>query len=243
MQPWRFIPLLEASGDVQMSIDRWLLHQHRQAGHPPTLRFYLWSPVAISLGYHQRHYPPAWADLTWQGEKIALVRRPTGGRGVLHQGDLTYSIVTSGLEGNLYQAYQTLCTFLIEGWQRLGITLYYGRAGKQYQHHPNCFGLATAADLVAEGGNKLIGSAQMRQGDAILQHGSMLLDVNADLFAQVFGVLPPPPVHFAFDVASPAGRQRIVQALSAAAQDCFKMELLEQPLSPQEWEQIKDFSH
>jgi len=238
VQSWRLIPLLEASGDVQMSLDRWLLEQHRQGNHPPTLRFYTWSPVAISLGYHQRHYPQAWQDLTWQGQKIDLVRRPTGGRGVLHQGDLTYSIITSGLEGNVYTVYQTLCAFLIAGWQRLGIQLYYGQAGRQYVHQANCFGLATNADLVDSCGTKLIGSAQMRQGHAILQHGSMLLNVNADLFKQVFTVLPPPRLNFSFDVTPEAGRRKIIQALTDAAQDCFKIDFFEQPLSKEEWKKM-----
>ena len=54
---WRLIPLLSASGSVQMAIDQWLLEQHLAGKHPPTLRFYTWQPTAISLGYHQRRWP------------------------------------------------------------------------------------------------------------------------------------------------------------------------------------------
>lgn len=53
---WRLIPILAASGSVQMAIDRWLLVQHESGKCLPTLRFYTWSPPAISLGYHQRQY-------------------------------------------------------------------------------------------------------------------------------------------------------------------------------------------
>jgi lipoate-protein ligase A len=84
---WRLIPLLEATGTVQMAIDSWLLEQHQCGKHPPTLRFYTWSPAAISLGYHQRQYPQSWQNLTGGGKKLDLVLRPSGGRAVLHQGD------------------------------------------------------------------------------------------------------------------------------------------------------------
>ena len=86
MNVWRLIPLIEASGSIQMAIDEWLLEQHRLGTHPPTLRFYTWHPSAISLGYHQRQYPEFWENLTWQGTKLDLVRRPTGERGVFIKG-------------------------------------------------------------------------------------------------------------------------------------------------------------
>ncbi|MFM6223876.1 MAG: lipoyl protein ligase domain-containing protein, partial [Dolichospermum sp.] len=163
---WRMIPILAASGSVQMAIDRWLLVQHESGKSPPILRFYTWSPPAISLGYHQRQYPEFWQNLIWKGQKLDLVRRPTGGRAVLHQGDLTYSVVTSGLRGNTLEIYTKICEFLIQGWRSLGIELYYGQAGRGYIHNPNCFGTATGADLVLADGSKLIGSAQLRRGDA-----------------------------------------------------------------------------
>jgi lipoate---protein ligase len=230
-QVWRLIPLLEASGSVQMAIDRWLLQQHQSGNHPPTLRFYTWSPPAISLGYHQRQYPEAWQNLTWKGQKIDLVRRPTGGRAVLHQGDLTYAVVTSGLAGNPLQAYQTICEFLIAGWRSLGVELNYGTAGRGYIHNPNCFGTATGADLILSDGIKLIGSAQLRRGGAILQHGSMRLQPDAELFAQVFGAE-------SLTVQLSLGVDKIMAALITAAQDCFDMQIGVQPLSPSEWDGI-----
>jgi lipoate---protein ligase len=230
-QVWRLIPLLEASGSVQMAIDRWLLQQHQSGNHPPTLRFYTWSPPAISLGYHQRQYPEAWQNLTWKGQKIDLVRRPTGGRAVLHQGDLTYAVVTSGLVGNPLQAYQTICEFLIAGWRALGVELEYGTAGRGYIHNPNCFGTATGADLILSDGIKLIGSAQLRRGGAILQHGSMRLQPDAELFAQVFGAE-------SLTVQLSLGVDKIMAALITAAQDCFDMQIGVQPLSPSEWDGI-----
>lgn len=223
-----------------MAIDRWLLHQHWQGNHPPTLRFYTWEPAAISLGYHQRQWPDHWQTLTWQGQPLELVRRPTGGRAVLHQGDLTYAIVTSGLTGNRLQVYQQLCQFLIQGWRSLGVDLDYGTAGRGYIHNPNCFGTATGADLVTRQGAKLIGSAQFRKGDAVLQHGSIQLQPQVDLFQRVFGaelVVPTLPL----DLPQSELIATVVQALRKAAQDYFGMELVSQPLSESEWQAIRDW--
>ncbi|WP_263971779.1 lipoyl protein ligase domain-containing protein [Leptolyngbya ohadii] len=98
-----------------------MLEQHHQHGHPATLRFYTWHPAAISLGYHQRQFPPQWCELTWNDRPLDLVRRPSGGRAVLHQGELTYAVITSGLSGTRRSAYQQICEFLIRGWRSIAI--------------------------------------------------------------------------------------------------------------------------
>ena len=232
---WRLIPLLDAPGRTQMAIDRWLLDQHRQGLHPPTLRFYTWSPPAISLGYHQQRYPETWQQLTWNQQPIDLVRRPSGGRAVLHQGELTYAVIASGLPSNRMEAYQALCEFLIAGWRSLGVELHYGEAGRGYIHNPNCFGTATGADLVLPTGAKLIGSAQLRQGDSVLQHGSMRLNPDADLFQQVFGIPLEPIAPLPIDITTPA----IVKAISAALRDRLEVPLVSQPLTPEEWQAIE----
>ncbi len=214
-----------------MAIDTWLLEQHRTNCHPPTLRFYTWSPIAISLGYHQKQFPEFWRTLTWDGNAIELVRRPSGGRAVLHQGDLTYAVITSGLGSNRMQAYQTICDFLIQGWKQLGIELQYGEAGRGYIHNPNCFGTATGADLVTNDGVKLIGSAQLRRDDVILQHGSMRLKPDAKLFAQVFGQeIDGIKLELSIDA--------ITNALIQSAREHFKINLAIQDLTQSEWSEI-----
>lgn len=235
MEKWRLIPLLSASGAEQMAIDRWLIQQHRQGKQPSTLRFYTWSPPAISLGYHQRRYPNHWHHLRWQQKPIELVRRPTGGRAVLHQGDLTYCVVTSGIKGNITVVYETICQFLIEGWRSLGINLDYGQKGRNYSHQANCFATTTNADLIDDQGNKRIGSAQLRQGKAILQHGSMLLCPDPNLFKQVFGVSPSSPV----SDSSSHFQDNLIQSLIEAASQSFCAQLIPKPLSAPEWQEIK----
>ncbi|HBB31449.1 MAG TPA: biotin--protein ligase [Cyanobacteria bacterium UBA8803] len=220
-----------------MAIDQWLLVQHQAQAHPPALRFYTWAAPTISLGYHQRRWPAFWQQLTWQDTPLSLVRRPTGGRAVLHQGDLTYTIVTSGLTGKRLDTYQEICKFLIQGWRSLGVDLHYGKAGRDYIHNPNCFGTATGADLVLADGCKLIGSAQLRRGKAILQHGSMRLEPNVELFNLVFGEADP-PVQLPILQRGDALINLVVEALSKAAAECFGVELVTQPLSEAEWQAI-----
>jgi lipoate-protein ligase A len=236
MPIWRYIPPIAVAGHLQMAIDQWLLEQHQQ-GHPPTLRFYTWEPAAISLGYHQRQWSDHWKYLLWNDRPLDLVRRPTGGRAVLHQGDLTYAIVTSGLTGNRNQNYQYLCEFLLRGWRSLGVDLHYGNAGRGYIHNPNCFGTATGADLILADGFKLIGSAQLYQDKALLQHGSIRLQPDASLFQQVFGVEFVPSSLLQSNPIPPL--DQIVEALKQSAATWFGVELQEQPLSTSEWDAIR----
>ena len=214
-----------------MAIDRWLVQQHIRGAHPPTLRFYTWEPVALSLGYHQKQYSEQWNRLRWNNQAIDLIRRPTGGRAVLHQGDLTYAVVTSGLSQKRRESYEQICQFLIQGWRSLGVELRYGGAGRGYIHNPNCFGTATAADLVTTDGAKFIGSAQLHKDGAILQHGSIRLNQDAKLFEQIFGeasLMPELPKNLTQDYAV------IIDALTQAAQEGFDAEFSINPLTQQE---------
>jgi lipoate-protein ligase A len=233
-QVWRLIPYFAAAGNVQMAVDKWLLEQHQLGKHSPTLRFYTWSPPAISLGYHQKKYPEHWQNIIYEDDKLDLVRRPSGGRGVLHQGDLTYAVITSGIGGSRLEAYEKICEFLISGWRSLGVELSYGQAGRGYIHNPNCFGTATGADLVLSNGGKLIGSAQLRKGKAILQHGSIILDPDLDLFEQVFGKGAFTPVQLPENLEI----EIIIDALVVAACECFDIEVEVKPITDMEWEAI-----
>lgn len=238
MTAWRLLPRLDAPGAVQMAIDAWLLQQHQQ-GHPPTLRFYTWSPPAISLGRSQRRrVPPRWRSLTWQGQPLDVVQRPSGGRGVLHQGDLTYAIITSQPGLNHIVGYHTLCEFLIKGWAKLGINLHFGQPDRAYMKSQNCFGLATTADLLDEVGNKFIGSARYANQQWVLQHGSMLLNPEPTLFEQVFGQAPPQTPLALQEYGGNDLLTEVITTLTDAATTCFDAEFQLQPLTPAEWDEI-----
>ncbi len=234
---WRLIPLLSDTGKRQMAIDRWLLDQHENHGHPPTLRFYTWSRASISLGISQKRkkFPQRWQNLHYQGKPIDLIQRPTGGRGVLHQGDLTYSVIMSSDLKKVEDVYCYLCQFLIRGWKKLGVDIKFGKPNRDYMKSPNCFALATNADLVDSAGNKLIGSAQFKKGKYILQHGSMILNPDPDLYQQVFRCSPPQP-----NIDRNLSLETIVGALTETASEVFNCQFINQPLSAKELEQIDD---
>ncbi|MFN4066229.1 MAG: lipoate--protein ligase family protein [Thermosynechococcus sp.] len=228
---WRYLPPLAAPGRVQMAVDRWLW----QVSDRPCLRFYTWSPLAISLGYSQRQIPEHWQHLHWQGQPVELVRRPTGGRAVLHQGDLTYSLVVWGLGQRRRQVYADLCQFLRVGFARLGWPLQLGQERYAANAPLNCFARATAADLVLPSGEKVIGSAQAWRGDRVLQHGSLVLTPDPDLWQQVFGSIPHrqslPPLE-------------VVQtALLEAFEAQWQVKLTPEPLSDREWQEINRMSN
>ncbi len=185
---WRFLPYSVASGAEQMDRDRQLLQDHAAGLIPSTLRFYNWSTPTISLGYHQRRYPERWNTLTWREQRVPLVQRPTGGRAVLHQGGLTYAVVTSTVGTNRAVAYRALCQWLIQGFKNLGIPLNFGtvKVRRSNKNNPNCFGLATGADLCLPDGTKVIGSAQVWRGSTVLQQGTILLNPDPTLFETVF---------------------------------------------------------
>ncbi|MBD0268830.1 MAG: lipoate--protein ligase family protein [Cyanobacteria bacterium Co-bin8] len=217
---------MAAPGAVQMAVDRWLLHQHQQGQSPPVLRFYTWSPAAISLGYHQRRWPQSWRNLVWQGQPVDLVRRPSGGRAVLHAGDLTYALVASGFKGERLQVYRQVCQFLVEGLEALGVRLVLGAAGRGYIHNPSCFGTATGADLVgaADPAQKIIGSAQFWSAGCLLQHGSIRLSADNELYREVFGepgnsVCPLPQA--LAELPEEMRIQRLIAELKSAAERCF----------------------
>jgi lipoate---protein ligase len=243
---WRLIPPIETTGAIQMAIDRWLFEQHILGQIPPTLRFYTWSHPTISLGYHQRNYPEHWQSLVWHDSpkerlhqrSVDIVKRPTGGRGVLHQGDLTYALIGSGFVGKRVEVYQQICQFLIDGWRSIGVELGYGNASSGYIHSPNCFGTATSADLVCQDGYKLIGSAQLIRSGAVLQHGSIRLNPDLELFEKVFGetITAPPSANLQLT------NDRIIEALTSAAQTHFQVEFKAESLSDTEWSQIKENS-
>lgn len=232
---WRYLPPLEADGPTQMAIDEWLLNQHLAGKMPSVLRFYTWQPAAISLGYHQRKYPETWHDLTFQNQPIDIVRRPSGGRAVLHQGELTYAIITSSLQGDRCQAYKSLCQFLINGFRELGIELNYGDRQRNYTRHDSCFRTQTNADLVTNEGYKLIGSAQLRRQKAILQHGSIRLNPDLDLYQQLFGESLTPP-----ESIKNLQQSQLITTLKFSFQGHWSTDLQPQELTPTEWQNIND---
>lgn len=144
------------------------------AGAPPVLRLYCWSPPALSLG---RFQPDTDVDRACcEALGVELVRRPTGGKALLHGADLTYAVAMRrppGAAGHVDTLYRTLAGGVIAGLASLGVEATVGDA--RGPAGPVCFAAAQGADLRV-GDRKLCGSAQVQRGAVVLQHGSVLLD-------------------------------------------------------------------
>jgi lipoate-protein ligase A len=212
-----------------MAIDRWMLQQ-LLAGGPPVLRLYRWSTPALSLGRHQQRWPAPWRD-----EPLELVRRPSGGRAVLHAGELTYALVFTPQTRDREAVYRHCCQWLQQALAQAGEPLHFGQASPAAAaQRSSCFATATAADLVSARGAKRIGSAQLWHGPALLQHGSLLLDPPAALWQRLFQADPPELAPLPWSAA-----QLEQQLRRAAEEHLCGGELLSQTLSPQEWAAVR----
>lgn len=183
----RWIPPLTLPGWQQMAIDVWLL-ERALAGAGPALRLYHWQRPTLSLGQHQRTIPSHW--LTPPPTALAphgldLVRRPSGGRAVLHAGSLTYALVWPAAPAQRVRAYGQACAWLQQAFAGLGLPLQ-GGVQAPSRDRASCFATATAADLVHADGSKRIGSAQLWRRGCLLQHGSVLIAPQPDLWHWLF---------------------------------------------------------
>lgn len=181
---WRFIDTGANDAATNMAIDEAMLTCHSQGTVPPTLRFYRWQPVAISLGYFQRlHKDINIAACRELG--VQIVRRPTGGRAVLHDQELTYSVVVSEshplMPDTLVESYKVITAGLLAGLRRLGIpaqTAFRKTSGRGGAQAPAACFYTTANYELTVAGKKIAGSAQMRRQGVILQHGSLPLSLD-----------------------------------------------------------------
>ena len=230
---WRWIPPLAGDGPFQMALDELLLDQAVASSAPQAcLRLYSWKGPWLSLGYHQRHLPSHWQALAQQG-LVKLVRRPSGGRAVLHGGSLTYALVQPHPCGDRHEAYRHHCRWLQRAFVELGQPLGFG-SGRTTAESGSCFALASAADLVHGNGAKRIGSAQLWRRGVLLQHGSLLIDPPRELWWQLFNEAPPD-----LPALPEAGAELVTRLRRAAEADLCGGPLQERPLDRQEWEELQ----
>ena len=166
-----------------MAIDEAILEAHLNSLVPPTLRLYQFSPSAVSFGYAQIIDDNLQSKIRAAG--FDIVRRPTGGRAVLHFGDLTYAFICSSkgspiAEYNLVSesiatAYKEICQALILFLDSFGVSVTFGHRDNNYRDKHDCFLATTIGDLQYKD-NKIIGSAQLRRRHGVLQHGSIILN-------------------------------------------------------------------
>lgn len=177
---WRLVLTEPSSGAWNMAVDEAILEAVWRKEALPTLRLYAWAPPCLSLGYAQ---PVSDVD---QGRLAAhhwdLVRRPTGGRAILHTDELTYSVIgpveDPRLDGSILESYRKLAEALLAALHLLGLPALSrsqaAQPSEKSQAGPVCFEVPSNYEITVDG-KKLIGSAQARRKEGVLQHGSLPL--------------------------------------------------------------------
>ncbi|MBO8138632.1 MAG: lipoate--protein ligase family protein [Desulfotomaculum sp.] len=218
-ETWRFIETEPLDAFTNMAVDEAVLESVAAGECPPTIRFYRWNPPGITIGYFQKINKEIDIDAC-RKNGVDVVRRLTGGRAVLHQHELTYSVIVPEnnprVAGTVLQSYLAISRGLLAGLKNLGVEgqLVEGTSVKG-QSTAACFDAPSWYELVVSG-RKLVGSAQTRKMGVLLQHGSIIIDADNDL---LFSILK-----FSSEKVRNAARQRFSQKAT-----CLAAEMAEKP--------------
>jgi lipoyltransferase/lipoate-protein ligase len=238
-EQWRLLQTGFKTASANMAVDRAILVANSEGKVPPTVRFYGWAPPAISIGYFQSLTGEIDLDVC---KKLGVdyVRRITGGGAVFHDKELTYSIVISEshpvIPKNIMNSYGRICGAVMKGLQHLGIKSEY----------------APINDIVT-GGRKISGNAQTRKLETVLQHGTVLMDVDVD---KMFSLLKVPNekikdkliadvkqrvTSIKHLIGNEISFKEVAEAMKIGFEEEFRVELIEGKLSKEELALAKKF--
>ncbi|CAM3123265.1 biotin/lipoate A/B protein ligase family protein [Filibacter tadaridae] len=192
---WHFINSGKCTASFNMALDEALLEWHSKGEIGPVLRFYEWQPATLSIGYFQSVEKEIELDEV-KKNGLGFVRRPTGGRGVLHEHELTYSVIVSeaypDMPETVTEAYRVISGGVLKGFQNLGLNAAFSvpdtvekSTDLKKPKSAVCFDAPSWYELVVEG-KKVAGSAQTRQKGVILQHGAILLSLDENKLVSLF---------------------------------------------------------
>lgn len=191
---WRLIVDAPLDGATNMARDEALATVLAHDPARPTLRLYAWKPACLSLGRFQRSREADQAACARAG--VTIVRRPSGGRALLHDHELTYAVIAPERhpqlgDESILASYRQISLALLAGLHQLGVVAELTPVARQRAAASSaaCFDAPASYELTV-GGRKLAGSAQTRQGGVILQHGAIPLTPHADRLAAL--LLHPP---------------------------------------------------
>ncbi|NLW56120.1 MAG: lipoate--protein ligase family protein [Firmicutes bacterium] len=243
----RLLPWMRGSAAWNMAVDEAVLVSYSMGKSPMTLRFYGWTPSALSFGCFQN--PPSVQKRAFYREKgIAWVKRPSGGRAVFHHDELTYSLVTGardGFHGPVLTDYQRIAHGLKKGFSLLGLQVELAEAPQRSVSLPSsaCFASRSWYELTCSG-RKLVGSAQVRRAHSLLQHGSIPFTFDAGVLLNLLEDSSPSPIEIAELQQSIIGleealgfypeRQTIISVLQRGLSDELGVEWQEMPLTAEE---------
>ncbi len=176
---WRVIEHPPAPGAWNMAVDQAILESVTSGESKPTLRLYAWQPACLSLGLAQPFKEVNTQTLSTRGWDV--VRRPTGGRAILHIDELTYAVIAPETEprvtGGVLQSYLRLSEALLEALRLIGLRPEANQkdsGSNADKPNPVCFEVPSNYEITVNG-RKLIGSAQARRRQGVLQHGAVPL--------------------------------------------------------------------
>lgn len=180
---WRILAQGKLSPAENMAVDDAIFQLIQEGKSSPLIRFYDWNPPTLSLGYHQNAEKEVdFSKLSEAG--YGFVRRPTGGRLVLHKNEVTYAVIAPNdehLAGNVLKSYGNISLALAEGLKLLGIEVEFEQkelsSFSQREPVNPCFNSSSKYELAVQG-KKVVGSAQVRKNGVLLQHGSIILNEN-----------------------------------------------------------------
>jgi lipoate-protein ligase A len=175
---WRLLITPPARGAWNMAVDESILEHIGRGESAPTLRLYAWDPPSLSLGHAQPFSDVDMDRLKQRGWEV--VRRATGGRAILHTDEITYSVIAPSneprVEGSVLESYNRLAQALLLAVKNLDIPVEMkeGKVSESATPNPVCFEVPSTYEITVNG-KKLIGSAQARKKEGVLQHGSLPL--------------------------------------------------------------------
>ncbi|HEY4551644.1 MAG TPA: lipoate--protein ligase family protein [Bacillaceae bacterium] len=243
---------------TNMALDEMLLTWHSQGEIPPTLRFYGWTKPTLSLGHFQRIHRTIDLDAV-KRHGCELVRRLTGGSAVLHDDELTYSLVVSEekpyIAASVREAYFTLSKGILEGFKELGIHADYSMPEGKAKGDSTavCFERASIYEMLVDR-KKISGHAQTRQKGVLLQHGSLPFTMNKQMLFDLF-IFPDEKMREAkrsdfsskaIAMKEAAGRSITFEEAEIAFQKGFQkglqLELVPLELSDSQWEEVRQLA-
>jgi lipoate-protein ligase A len=220
---WRLMLAPPRSGAENMARDAGLMDRARDTGEV-VFSIYSWSRPTLSFGRNQTAAGRYDLDLLRE-KKIDVVRRPTGGRALLHWREVTYS-VTAPIpdDDSLRKSYERINRVLLDGLSRLGVPAFEARAGNPAPRPGElpCFTQPAEGELVVDGA-KLVGSAQYRENGAMLQHGSILIADDQMVIASLLLSRSPELEHpKAATLARALGREPSIDEVAAQLFDAVR---------------------
>ncbi|MFC3041672.1 biotin/lipoate A/B protein ligase family protein [Virgibacillus xinjiangensis] len=250
---WAYLDSGIQDAAINMALDESLLKWHSKGEIPPTLRFYGWSKPSLSLGRFQKS---STIDLdAVHRHNCHFVRRLTGGSAVLHDNELTYSLVINeqdpSIPTSVQEAYHVLSQGVLEGYKNIGIAADFSVPEKKRDRERTsiCFEKPAFYEMVVDG-KKISGNAQTRKDGVVLQHGSIPISMNTGMLFDLFRFSSEKHrerkrkafAGKAADIAQLTGKQLSYEEMTSAFKKGFEdglgIHLHPFTLSEEQWEEV-----